>query len=129
MSKKTPEKSQMQSELVFASGVMRERIAPPGCAPSVAARIAAASRALKWKYSRAFSVWYADERVSLKPRELRQIEELTGVTYGKQEVNEIDHLVSRASALLESQDADFHSAFAAAVRAFAGALAGSRIKD
>jgi hypothetical protein len=125
MSKKEPEKSQM-SELVFASRMMRERIAPPGSAPTVGARVAAAARHLKWKYSRAFSVWYADERVSLKPRELRQIEEFSGVKFGQQEVNEIDNLISRAGALLESQDQDFHSAFVAAIRAFTSALDSTR---
>ncbi|PWJ80606.1 hypothetical protein C7441_112148 [Pseudaminobacter salicylatoxidans] len=114
------------SELVFASRMMREVIAPPGIAGSKSERVREAARRLRWKYSRALSVWYADERVSLKPHELREIEEASGVRYGKQEVSEIDELISRAGALLESQDADFHGAFIAAVRAFAGALARSR---
>lgn len=125
MSEKASEKSKM-SELVFASRMMREVIAPPGIAGSKGERIRAAARCLHWKYSRALTVWYADERVSLKPHELRGIEEASGVRYGKQEISEIDQLISQADALLEGQDAAVHSAFAAAVRAFASALAGSR---
>ena len=125
MSEKASEKSKM-CELVFASQMMRERIAPPGSAGSKSERIREAARRLHWKYSRALSVWYADERVSLKPHELRKIEEIAGVRYGKQEVIEIDQIISRAGALLDGQDEDFHSAFMAALRAFAGALAGSR---
>ena len=118
MSENASEKSKM-CELVFAARMMREVLAPPGCAGSKSERIREAARRLHWKYSRALSVWYADERVSLKPHELRGIEEVSGVRYGKQEVHEIDQLISRADALLEGQDADFHSAFMAALRAMA----------
>lgn len=121
MSKKLLEKSEM-SELVWSSQMMRERIAPPGCAPSKGERIREAARLLRWKYSRAFSVWYADERVSLKPRELRQIEELTGVRYGKQEVAETDALIERATALLQRPNPRVHRSFFAALRTFVGSL-------
>ena len=113
------------SELAWSSHMMRTRIAPPGSAGSKGERIRAAAASLHWKYSRAFSVWYGDERVSIKPRELRQIEELTGVRYGQQEIAEVDELISRAGALLNSQDSDFHSAFVAAVRAIARSVVGT----
>lgn len=121
MSENPPEKSEM-SELSFASEMMRERIAPAGTAQFVETRIRAAARALHWKFSRAKDVWYTDPRVSLKPRELRKIEEVAGVQYGRAEVREIDLLIGRADALLLGQDPDFHSPFVAALRALLGAV-------
>jgi hypothetical protein len=117
-----PEEKSEMSELAFASEMMREKIAPPSLSSSISARILAAARALRWKYSRAKDVWYADERVSIKPRELRKIEELSGVQYGKAEADSVALLISRADALLESQDPDFHGPFVAALRALVGAL-------
>lgn len=124
MSKKTPEKSEM-SELVFASDMMRNRIAPPGSAASKGERITAAARALKWKQSRAAGVWYGDDRISIKPRELRKIEEKSGVTYaeyieaGREEIRSNDDLIANAEALLAGNEAAFYSAFVAALRALA----------
>jgi hypothetical protein len=120
MSETTSEKSEM-SELVFASEMLRTRVAPPGQAQFVETRIRAAASRLKWKFSRVKSVWYADPRVSLKPRELREVEEVAGVRYGRREVEGIDLLIERADALLMGTDPDFHSAFVAAIRALAGA--------
>lgn len=110
------------SELVWSQQMLRERIAPPGCAPSKGERIREAARLLHWKYSRAFAVWYADERVSLKPREVREIEELTGVRYGKQEIAETDALIERATALLQRPSPRVHRSFFAALRTFVGSL-------
>lgn len=121
MSEKRLEKSEMH-ELVWASNVLRTHVAPPGSAAGKVERIRNAAHALKWKFSRAKDVWYADERVSLKPREIRKIEEVSGVRYGRQEVEEIDRLISRADALLEGADADFYRPFVTAFRAFARAL-------
>jgi hypothetical protein len=118
MSKFEPEKSEM-SELVCASKMMRERIAPPGSADSKGERIMLASRLLRWKLSRAASVWYADERVSLKPRELRKVEEISGVKYAREELRTNDDLIANAEALLAGHEADFYSAFIAALRAVA----------
>ena len=115
MSEKASEKSEM-SELDFASEMMRTRIAPAGSAGSKGERLRNAALALRWKYSRARNVWYADARVSIKPRELRQIEEMTGVKYGQQEVNEVDQLIARADELLGSQGEGFRSALVAALR-------------
>jgi hypothetical protein len=120
MSKIEPEKSEM-SELVFASKMMRERIAPAGSAESKGERIMLAARRLHWKLSRATSVWYADERVSIKPRELRKIEEISGVKYAREELRTNDDLIANAEALLAGHEADFYGAFIAALRAVARA--------
>lgn len=120
MSETSSEKSEM-SELAFASEMLRERIAPVGSAQFVEQRIRAAARALRWKHSRAKGVWYADPRVSLKSRELRKVEEVAGVRYGRKEIEGVDLLIERADALLMGTDPDFHSAFIAAIRALAGA--------
>lgn len=117
------------SEISFASEMMQKRIAPVGSAQFVETRIRAAAHALQWKFSRAKDVWYADDRVSIKPRELREIEEASGVRYGRQEVSKIDQLLSRADALLEGGDPDFYRPFAAAVRALLSAAHRSRVGD
>lgn len=121
MSERVSEKSEM-SELAFASKAMQERIAPVGSAQFVSTRIRNAAVALRWRYSRARDVWYGDSRVSLKPRELRKVEEVAGVRYGQQELNEVDALIARADALTMGGDPDFYGPFVAAIRALAGAL-------
>ena len=124
MSKIPTEKSEM-SELVFASKMMRERIAPPGSAASKGERIMLAATRLRWKLSRAATVWYGDERVSLKPRELRKIEEVSGVKYVLEELRTNDDLIANAEALLAGHEADFYSAFIAALRSVARARSGA----
>ena len=121
MSENTVEKSEM-SELVWASQTLRNVVAPPGSAAGKLERIRLAATMLRWKFSRVKGVWYADERVSLKPREIRKIEEVSGVKYGRKEVDEIGRLISRADALLEGADPDFHSPFVAALRALVSAV-------
>jgi hypothetical protein len=119
MSNKPSEKSEM-SELVWAQERLQQDVAPFG---SVKERVRDAALKLGWKHSRARTIWYADERASIKPKELRRIEELTGVTYGKQELAEVNRLIARAEAEAAlSGDPDFRGAFAAAFRAFFGAL-------
>lgn len=113
------------SELVFASKMMRERIAPPGSAASKGERIMLAATRLRWKLSRAATVWYGDERVSLKPRELRKIEEVSGVNYAREELRTNDDLIANAEALLAGHEADFYSAFIAALRSVARARSGA----
>jgi hypothetical protein len=108
------------SELAWASYQLRERVAPRG---SIKERIRSAARSLGWKYSRTKAVWYADERIALKAKEMRRIEELTGVTYGRQELRSVEALIARADTLAASEaDEGVYSAFAAAFRAFIGAL-------
>ncbi len=118
MSNKSSEKSEM-SELTWASERLQKDIAPNG---SVKERVRDAARALGWKHSRARTIWYADERASIKPKELRRIEEITGVEYGRNERAEVDRLIAKADSLLMGNDPDFHGPFVAAVRAFFGAL-------
>jgi hypothetical protein len=119
MSEKKSSENEMH-ELAWASAQLRQRIATRG---SVKERIRYAARLLQWKFSRTKAVWYADERVALKARELRQIEELTGVTYGRQELRSVEALIARADTLAATQaDESVYSAFAAAFRTFMGAL-------
>ena len=112
----------MLCELDWASDTLRNYVAPPGAAGGKLERIRKAARDLKWSFSRTKDVWYADERVSIKPRELRDIEEVSGVKYGRQEIREVSDLIANADALLEGTDPDFHSAWVAAFRAFVGAV-------
>ena len=126
MSPTPSEKSEM-SELTWASHALRTEIAPIGSAQFVETRIRNAAKALGWKFSRAREIWYEDERVAIRPRELRQIEEYTGLRYGQQELREIDLLIGRADALLVgNQDKDFYRAFADGLRALSSALDRSR---
>lgn len=112
------EKSEM-SELTWASEQLHG-MAPTG---TVKSRIRAASARLKWSFSRARDVWYADPRVSLKARELRDIESITGIAYGRTELRSVEALIARADALATNEaDEGVYSAFAAAFRAFIGAL-------
>lgn len=121
MSNTSSEKSEM-SELTWASGVMHEHIAPKGSAPYVETRIRNVAKRLGWKFSRARSIWYADARASIKPREVRRIEEITGITYGHREVRDIDSIIATADALLDGPEADFYRPFVTALRALAGAF-------
>ncbi len=121
MSETHTEKSEM-SELAFASDAMRTRIAPYGAAQYVETRIRLAAMRLRWSYSRARDVWYADERVSLKPKELRRIEEIAGVEYGRKELRDINALINQADALLDGPEADFYRPFVDAIRAMARAF-------
>lgn len=125
MSEKLSEKSEM-SELVFASETMKKKIAPPSVASGIGARILAASRALKWSFTRTKDVWYADVRVSISPKELRKVEEVSGVKYGQQELSEYDELISRATQILGHDDKDLVGPLAIAMRAFLSALDSSR---
>lgn len=122
MSEKSSEQTEMD-ELAFASQAMRTRIAPVGSAQLVETRIRMAAQRLRWKFSRARDVWYADPRVSLKARELRDIETTAGVEYGRAELRSVDALIARAETLAATEtDEGVYSAFASAFRAFVGAL-------
>lgn len=120
MSEKASEKSEM-SEITWASDVMHTVIAPPGSAAGKMERIRETSRRLKWSFSRTKDIWYADERVAIKPREMRRIEEVSGVTYGRHEVGEIDRLITRADAILANGSQGLGRPLIAALRAFVGA--------
>lgn len=120
------EKSEM-SELAFASHVMRDVIAPVGSGASKGERVRTAARRLQWSMSRARDVWYADERVSLKACELKRIEEVSGLKYGRQEVADVNALLARADALLEGENADSNRQIIAALREVIRLVARTRI--
>jgi hypothetical protein len=102
----------------FTQCAMQERIAPPALG-SVKARIRHTSRRLGWSYSRTRDAWYADPRMSLKAAEIKTIEHVTGLEYGRAELRSNDDLIARAEALMAGNEADFYSAFLAALRALA----------
>ena len=110
------------SELAFVQTQLQTRVAPPSISSHIGERIRAAATALQWPYSRTRDIWYGDDRVSLKPHELRTIEQHTGAQYGRQELAELNQLIARADLLLASGDTDFHRAFLDGMRAFFGAL-------
>ena len=121
------EKTRMSS-VEFAQYALREGVAPPSLG-TLKARLRHATTVMRrknWSANRVKDCWHADPRIRPDADEIRTLEDLTGLRYGKQELTEIDALISRAGALLNSQDPDFHSAFVAAIRAFTGSLAGSR---
>ncbi|TRB05824.1 hypothetical protein EXN61_11350 [Agrobacterium tumefaciens] len=121
MSEKRLEKSEMSS-VDFASTALQRYVAPKGSGINVKDRITKAARRLGWSVSRTKDVWYADPRVSISAEELRVIEEAAGVKYGRAQIRTIDDLISRADALLDGPNADYHRPFVDAFRAFIGAL-------
>lgn len=121
MSEKSSENSEM-SEVAFASEMLKTAIAPASISSHIGERIRAAAVTLRWSQSRTKDIWYEDPRVSIKPRELRQIEEMTGVRYGREELANIDALISRADALLVDENPRVGSPVLAALRALVGAF-------
>lgn len=120
MSEKRSEKSKMSS-VEFVQTAIKERIAPP-LVGSVKARLRHAARALGWSQNRVKDAWYADPRISISADEIRKIEEMTGLRYGRSELQEIDELISRAGRILARPPADSGGAVIAALRALVGAL-------
>lgn len=110
------------SELAWARERLQCDVAPIGSAQNVKTRIRNAARALGWKFSRARTVWYGDDRASIKPKELRRIEEVTGIAYGREERREVDDLIGRADTILAGRHPHFRGSLASALRAFVGAL-------
>lgn len=132
MSENASEFSEM-SELGFVQEMLHTRIAPPSISSDIGARVRHASRALGWSFSRTKDCWYGDDRVAIRPAELRKIAEKTGEFYdlqnvqrGRAESAEIAEIMSQAEALLESGDADFYRAFTDGLRAFIGAFHSAR---
>lgn len=109
------------SELAFVQHQLHSCIAPALISSHKGERIRAAAITLRWSQSRTKDIWYADPRVSIKPRELRQIEEITGVLYGREELAEFDTLISRADAILAGEGPRVGSPIMAALRALVGA--------
>ena len=117
---KSAEKSEMSSVECFAQGALQDYIAPRSLG-SRKERLRKCAHVLGWTHNRVKDVWDADPRITIKGRELVKIEEVTGLRYGRQELTEIDRLVSRADALLEGSDPDFYRAWVDAFRTFVGA--------
>ena len=117
MSDNRVEKSDM-SAVEFTQYALRHHVAPPDIG-SVKARLRLAARRLGWTHNRVRDAWYADHRISISADELRQIEEKTGLRYGREELRTIDELINRADALMDGPDADFYRPFLAAMRAAA----------
>ena len=111
------------SSVEFVQSALHERVAPRELGGSKE-RIRHAARRLGWTYSRTKDAWYADPRISVRADEVRDIEEMTGLHYGRKELREIDAYIARADALLDGPEADFYRPFVDAFRAFHRALAG-----
>lgn len=131
MSEKSSEKSEMSS-VEFVHDALRDHIAPRSIG-SGKERKDFAYRALKkherataerkrkrvWTENRVKDFWHADVRVEPNADELRDIEEMTGLRYGREELRSNEQIIAYADALLDGQEEGVHSAFAAAVRAVA----------
>lgn len=111
------EKSEMSS-VEFVQYALRSHIAPPDAGP-VKVRLRQAARKLGWTHSRTKDAWYADPRISISADEIRNIEALTGLRYGREELRTVEELIARADALLDGPEADFFRPFADAIRAMA----------
>lgn len=114
------------SSAAFVQSALRDHVAPPSVG-LVTERIRHAARRLRWSYSRTRDAWYADPRISISADELREVEQETGLRYGRQELTDIEDLISKAEALLGNPEADQYRPVIAAIRAFAGALHSARI--
>lgn len=115
MSEKASEKSEM-STVEFCQKALKEEIAPPSVG-SMQTRIREAARKLGWSYSRTKDAWYADPRISIKPKELFRVEAVSGLTYdAREEMRTNDQAIERATALLGGEDARLVRTLVAAVR-------------
>ncbi|MEH3108923.1 MAG: hypothetical protein PGN22_02330 [Agrobacterium cavarae] len=121
MSEKELGKSEMSSVESFCQNALQSTIAPLTIG-SVKARITHAAWKLGWSISRTKDAWYADPRISIDGAELTRVEEVSGLTYAKRELQSLDDLIAKAEALLDGPEADFHRPFVDAFRAFIGAL-------
>jgi hypothetical protein len=126
MSEKQLEKSEMSS-VEFVQDALRNHVAPPSIG-SVKTRMRHAARRLGWSANRVKDAWYADPRISVGADEVRKIEETTGLRYGREELRSVEELISRADALLDGPEADFHRPFVDAFRAMARAFNRPRVE-
>lgn len=120
------EKSEMSS-VEFAQYALRSHVAPAGLG-SVKARLRHAvsivlkhdrkqhGRKRRWTANRVKDCWYADERITPNADEIRDLEEITGLKYGREELRELAQLISSADALLEGPHEDFYRPFVDAFR-------------
>lgn len=114
----------MSSTAEFAQFAMHNRIAPRTLG-QVQVRLGHAQRVLRkrgWTANRVRDLWYADDRASdPKWEEIKDLEELSGLRCGREELHEVDQLIANADRLLHGSDPDFHRPFVAALRALFGA--------
>jgi len=103
------EKSEMTC-VEFAQHALRWHIAPPSVG-SVKARLRHAASKLGWSSNRAKDVWYGDPRIRISADELRAIEEITGLRYGREELRSVDELIEQADRILGHTDEDFFRPF------------------
>ena len=122
--RKNSRKKPKMSTVDFCQGALRGHIAPPAVG-SAKLRISKAARKLGWSVSRTKDVWYADPRVSIDGEELRDVEALTGLKYGRDEAKELDEAINRASALLADMPANSPRSLAHALLEAARILAGA----
>lgn len=124
MSENRLEKSEM-STAVFVSDALKNHIAPKGVGVNVQDRIRIAARRLGWSYTRTKDAWYADPRISINGEELRTVEDISGVTYGRAEARSLEQCIAKADALLEGSDPDFYRSFRDAFRSFVRNVVGA----
>jgi hypothetical protein len=122
--KTSSEKSNMTTA-EFVQFALQDHVAPKSLG-AVKTRLPHAQRTMQrrgWSANRVRELWYLDPRASEpKWREIHDIEEITGLTYARQELRTNDQLISQADALLEGVHADFYGPLVAALRAFTRAL-------
>lgn len=106
------------SSVEFSQYALRNHVAPPSIG-SVKARLRHAGRQLSWTANRIKDAWYADPRITMSADEIHELEALTGLRYGREELRTVDDLIARADALLDGPEADFFRPFADAIRAMA----------
>lgn len=112
------------SSVEFAQFALKERVAPKALG-SIKERLRHARRVMGrrgWTENRVRDCWYEDQRITPNADEIRDIEEITGLRYGRQELRTNEQLIDRATALLEGSDPDFYGPLIAAFRAMARAL-------
>lgn len=115
MPEKSSEKSEMSSVEFFCQDALHNKIAPRALG-SVKVRIGVAARSLGWSYTRTRDAWYADPKISIRPKELFRIEAVSGLTFAREEMRENDRAIERASALLGGEDTRLVRTLVAAVR-------------
>lgn len=123
MSEKASEKSNMSS-VEFAQFALKERVAPKAMG-SIKERLRYARRVMNrrgWTENRVRDCWYADDRITPNADEIRDLEEITGLRYGREELRKTSDLIAAADALLDGPEADFYRPFVDAVRAMARAF-------
>lgn len=139
MSEKSSEKSEM-SAVEFMQFGLQSKVAPPHLG-SVKTRLRhatsvmlkhdrkQANRKKRWTANRVKDIWFADERVSPRADEIRDVEVITGLRYGREELHETDDLIAACETLLAGPKENLAGALASMLRAVAGAAHRSRASN